>query len=408
MWFLEANKPRGGATIDAGLASGESYLESLKGYVGFTAESSELLHAARPIVEPHFERIIDDFYARIAEHPGASRVITEGPEQIVRLKTTLRRWLDELLSGPHDQAYLQRRARIGRVHVQIGLPQAFMFTAMNRIRVQVAAIVDRALANDPVRREKTLEALHQIADIELAIMLETYREDLEEKTRLSDRLATIGQFAAGIGHELRNPLSVIESSLFLLRQRLSRGATLDEPATARHLDKIAGEVRRSTRTINDLLELARNVPPKRRQIPLRKLLDDAIADAHLPAGVDVTLSVTDGVVVVDPEQIGRVLTNLMTNASQAMDGAGHLWIDATQVEGETHIRVRDDGPGIPLALRSRMFEPLFTTKAKGTGLGLALCRRIAEAHGGSVTLEPSGSGACFLLSLPERREQALP
>lgn len=404
MWFLDASSPRSGASLDTVLASGENYLDSLKGYVGFTAESSALLHAVQPIVAPHYERIIDDFYARIAEHPGARRAITGGPEQIARLKTTLRRWLDELLRGPHDQAYLQRRARIGRVHVQIGLPQAYMFTAMNRIRVQVAAIIDRALADDPVLREKTLEALHQLADIELAIMLETYREDLEEKTRLSDRLATIGQFAAGIGHELRNPLSVIESSLFLLRQRLSRGATLTEPGTARHLDKIAAEVRRSTRTINDLLELARNVPPKRRTVSLRTLLDDAIADAHLPAGVDVSLSVTEGAAVLDPDQIGRVLTNLMTNASQAMDGAGHLWIDATQVDGETHIRVRDSGPGVPSALRSRIFEALFTTKAKGTGLGLALCRRIAEAHGGTVTLEPSAAGACFLLCLPERRE----
>jgi two-component system sensor histidine kinase HydH len=406
MWFLDSSKPRSGAALETVLASGESYLESLKGYVGFTAQSSALLQAVQPVVAPHYERIIDDFYARIAEPPGARRAITGGPEQIARLKTTLRGWLDELLRGPHDQGYLQRRARIGRVHVQIGLPQAYMFTAMNRIRVQVAAIIDRALANDPAVREKTLEALHQIADIELAIMLETYREDLEEKTRLSDRLATIGQFAAGIGHELRNPLSVIESSLFLLRQRLSRGGSVSEPAVARHLDKIAAEVRRSTRTINDLLELARNVPPKRRRIVLRTLLDDAITDAHLPAGVDVSLSVADGVAVLDPDQIVRVLTNLMTNASQAMEGAGHLWIDATQVEGETHIRVRDSGPGVSPALRSRIFEALFTTKAKGTGLGLALCRRIAEAHGGSVTLEPSAAGACFLLSLPERREYA--
>ena len=400
MWFLEPSRARTGAVLDTVLASGQTYLDSLKGYVGFTAESSRLLRAMQPVVEPHLERIIDDFYDRITEHPGARRAITGGPEQIARLKTTLRAWLDELLSGPHDQAYLERRARIGRVHVHIGLPQAYMFTAMNRIRVQVAAIVDRALADRPGVREKTLEALHQIADIELAIMLETYREDMEEKTRMSDRLATIGQFAAGIGHELRNPLSVIESSVFLLRHRLSRDGEVSDPGVTRHLEKIAAEVRRSTRTINDLLELARNIPPKRRQVFLRPLLDEAVADAHLPAGVEVALSVGDEVAVLDPDQIGRVLTNLIANASQAMEGAGHLWIEASQVEGETRIRVRDDGPGVPGALRSRIFEALSTTKAKGTGLGRALCRRIAEAHGGSVTLEPSSAGACFLLSIP--------
>src|SRR3569623_1250702 len=219
MWFLEASKSRGGAALETVLVSGETYLDSLKGYVGFTEDSSKLLSAVQPIVEPHVERIIDDFYDRITEHPGARRAITGGEAQIGRLKSTLRRWLDELLRGPHDQAYLHRRARFGRVHVQIGLPQAYMFTAMNRIRVQVAAIIDGALAAEPALREKTLEAFHQIADLELAIMLETYREDMEEKTRMSDRLATIGQFAAGIGHALRTPHSVIESSVFLLRQR---------------------------------------------------------------------------------------------------------------------------------------------------------------------------------------------
>src|SRR3569623_1005679 len=164
---------------------------------------------------------------------------------------------------------------------------------------------------------------------------------------------------------------------------------------------------RSTSTSNELLDLARNVPPKRRPVSLRTLLDTAIADARLPDGVEVSMSVSpDAFTVVDPDQLGRVLTNLMTNAAQAMEGAGRLWVDATKVDGETRIRVRDNGPGIPPGLRSRIFEALVTTRAKGTGLGLALCRRSAEAHGGSITLEPSSDGACFLLSVPERKEHA--
>ena len=199
---------------------GLTFLQNLKAYVEFDAESSATLRAMVPIVTPHLESIMDDFYAAIEAHPGARTVITGGTEQILRLKKTLQRWLLELLSGPHDEAYFDRRARIGRVHVQINLPQAYMFTAMDRIWVQTVAVIRPVLARDPEAFERTLVALHQIMDIELAIMLETYREDLLAKNRTAERLATIGQFAAGIGHELRNPLGVMETSVYLLRQGL--------------------------------------------------------------------------------------------------------------------------------------------------------------------------------------------
>ena len=167
-----------------------------------------------------------------------------------------------MLLGPHDEAYYQLRARIGRVHVRIDLPQGFMFTAMNRIRVHLLDVVRDRLADDPAALQRTATALHQILDLELAIMLETYREDLVAKNRNAERLATIGQFAASIGHELRNPLGVIESSLFLLRQHLGPEAA-SAPNVAKHLDRIGGEVVRANKTIHDLLDLARNRPPRR-------------------------------------------------------------------------------------------------------------------------------------------------
>src|SRR4051812_9123266 len=176
---------------------------------------------------PHFRPIIDDFYDTIAAHPGARSAITGGPAQIERLKGSLVRWIDELFRGPHDEAYFERRARIGRIHVLINLPQAYMFTAMDRIRVRVSDVIGAALNSDRAALQRAQTAIHQIMDIELAIMLETYREDLLVKNRTAERLATIGQFAAGIGHELRNPLGVVESSVFLVRQRLGQLAVTD-------------------------------------------------------------------------------------------------------------------------------------------------------------------------------------
>jgi two-component system, NtrC family, sensor histidine kinase HydH len=275
-----------------------------------------------------------------------------------------------------------------------------MFTALNRIRSKIAAVLHDALAGEPERLERTLTALHQIMDIDLAIMLETYREDLEARSRTAERLATIGQFAAGIGHELRNPLGVVETSVFLLRQHLGERAA--DPKVGRHLDKITAEVKRSTSTINTLLELARNKPPRRQPTSLRGLVDAAIGAAGLPAGVSADVTAAPGAAGnLDPDQIVRVLSNLLTNASQSMDGTGTIWIEARSDSDVTYVRVHDSGPGVPAEIRHRIFEALFTTKARGTGLGLALCRRIAEAHSGTLVLEPSTGGASFLLTLPD-------
>jgi two-component system, NtrC family, sensor histidine kinase HydH len=382
------------------LVSGESYLDSLKAYVAFSEDSSALLRDAFPLLAPHVARIIDDFYATIEAHPGARHAITGGAPQIDRLKGTLRRWLEELFVGPHDEAYFERRARIGRVHVRIDLPQAYMFTAMNRIRVQAAKVLRESLLADPVRLQGTLVAMHQIMDIDLAIMLETYREDLMARNRRAERLATIGQFAAGIGHELRNPLGVIESSVFLLRHHLT-GPDLD-PKITRHLDKISTEVARANKTINDLLELARNRPPLGQATALDDLVQASVAEAQLPPTIQVNTRIPPGAEgLLDPDQVRRVLVNLLVNASQAMQGHGQVFLEVERGQHTCRFRVRDSGPGVPDEVRHQIFEPLFTTKAQGNGIGLALSRRIAEAHGGTLVLEPCPSGAQFLMTIPD-------
>src|SRR4051794_22874419 len=380
-----------------------TFFESLKQYVGFTESSSAALRELYPLAQPSFVRIVDDFYATIEAHPGARAAITGGPAQIERLKQTLIQWLDVMLLGPHDETYYQLRARIGRVHVRIELPQGFMFTAMNRIRVRLLDVLRQRLVGDRAALQEASTALHQILDLELAIMLETYREDLVVKNRSAERLATIGQFAAGIGHELRNPLGVIESSLFLLRQHLGQEVA-SLPQVAKHLDRIGGEVLRANKTIQDLLDLARNRPPRRLPTGLRQLVESATANALLPSMVRVTVAAVpdDLAIHVDPDQIQQVLVNLFMNAAQAMPEGGRIEVaaEALPSTAAASIRVHDDGPGIPAEVRHRIFEALFTTKAKGSGLGLALCRRIVEAHGGTIQLAPSHSGAAFVLVLP--------
>jgi signal transduction histidine kinase len=378
-----------------------TFLENIKAYVGFDVAASAALQEAHTIVAPHFGAIIDDFYASIEAHPGARAAITGGGAQIQRLKRSLLHWIDEIFRGPHDEAYFERRARIGRVHVQISLPQIYMFAAMDRIRVQSLDVLRGASNVEPSASHRMITALHQILDIELAIMLETYREDLLAKNRTTERLATIGQFAAGIGHELRNPLGVVESSAFLVTRRLEQ-LHISDPSLTRHMEKIAVEVKRSNQTITDLLELARSKPLNRRLVEASEFLSQAVAAANLPLAVEVEISAAPGTKLdIDPDQLTRVVTNLLINASQAMGGSGHVWIEARREGIHAIVVVRDDGPGIPVELRGRIFEALFTTKAKGNGLGLALCRRIAEAHSGTVTLEPPERGATFRIAIPD-------
>jgi signal transduction histidine kinase len=378
-----------------------TFLENVKAYVGFGDDSSALLREAHPLVAPRFGPIVEDFYATIEAHAGARAAIKGGAAQIERLKGSLMRWIDEMFRGPHDEAYFQRRARIGHIHVKIDLPQVYMFTAMDRIRVQTQSVLRDSTAFDAEKAKRVATALDQILDIELAIMLETYREDLVAKNRTAERLATIGQLAAGIGHELRNPLGVVESSAFLVTRRLEQ-LQVSDASVARHMEKIAVEVQRSNKTISDLLELARSRPLSRRAVPARTLLDAAVPAANLPAGVTVEIDAAPELTLdCDPDQLTRVLTNLLINASQAMGGRGHIWIDARRESAVVTLVVRDDGPGVPADVRPRIFEALFTTKAKGNGLGLALCRRIAEAHGGTVTLDASDRGASFRVVIPD-------
>jgi len=381
------------------------FRQNVTEYVGFDEASSAALLAARPLVAPHFARIIDDFYDTIESHPDASASITGGAAQIARLKQSLIRWIDELFTGPHDGEYFVRRARIGRIHVRINLPQVYMLTAMDRIRLQTSDVLRDATGVDPAQLRQMLAALHQILDIELAIMLETYRDDLLTKNRTAERLATIGQFAAGIGHELRNPLGVVESSAFLVTKRLDQ-LQIADPPIRRHLEKIAVEVRRSNKTINDLLELARSKPLVRTVVDCRQFLLDTIPLANLPPSVNVEVEVPAGVPLdADADQLARIVTNLLINAGQAMPGGGRVRMEARREGRVTTIRITDDGPGIPADLREQVFQALFTTKAKGSGLGLSLSRRIAEAHGGTVAIEPSERGAVFRIAIPDAPER---
>jgi signal transduction histidine kinase len=150
----------------------ESLFEEMKRYVGFVPADEAHIAALRPLVAPHFERIATEFYDQIREHEDAHAVFT-GEAQINRLRASMVRWMERLCAGPYDQAYFEETAKIGRAHVRIGLPQRYMFTAMALIRGSLSRIAEDALGT---RSRPMREALHRILDLDLAIMMEAYRD----------------------------------------------------------------------------------------------------------------------------------------------------------------------------------------------------------------------------------------
>lgn len=369
----------------------EHIFEEIKRYVGFDAADGARLRAIGPRVAPHAEAISAEFYARIIEHPGASRSITGGDAQVFALRHTLTGWIRELFEGPWDLSYYERRARIGRRHVEIDLPQQYMFTAMNTIRGALTKVVADTAASPAEACEDVL-AVDRLLDIELAVMLHTYREDSLARLQRTERLATVGQFAASIAHELRNPLGVIESSSFLLRKRV--GDATD--AVARHLDKIDAQVRVSNRIITGLLDLVRDVPATPREVPAGELLAAAL-EAVPQCTQRVESSTEPGLVVrVDPDQFRQILVNLLANACDAAGPAGRVAATVRADGADVVFVINDDGPGIAPEVQARLFEPLVSTKVRGIGLGLALCRRLAERNGARVTLTRAAlPGAAF-------------
>ena len=371
----------------------ETILEELKRYVGFGPADEACLRALRPIAEPEFQRISEVFYDRILAHEGARKALEGGESQVGHLRHTLVGWMDELLRGPWDEAYFERRARIGRKHVSIALPQHYMFGAMNVLRQEFNGVIDRTYLDRPEQLKESRVALGKILDLELAVMLHTYREDLLTQQARTERLSTFGQLVGSIGHELRNPLGVMESSLYIIKGRVG-----EDERTRKHLDRIGEQLGIANTIIKDLLDMIRDRPLATERLRLRDVVEMAANQLHLNVALEPIAKLPE--VQGDVNQLRQVFVNLLDNATHAAGANGWVRVDGSVENGEVAVAVEDSGPGVDETTRRRLFEPLVTTKQKGIGLGLALVKRIVERHAGTISYEPRGNGARFVIRLP--------
>lgn len=522
-------------------------MDELLRYVGFDEADVARLVALRPPAEAHFERIASAFYDRIREHEEAHAVLVD-EAQIKRLHTSLMAWMRRVLSGSYGVAYYEDTWRIGVVHVRVGLPQKYMFTAMAHLRQELSRVVDGVLASP--EREATRDALSKILDVDLAIMLESYADALgerirraqkmqeearvahterryvaavelarlavigldaagriqffnrqaervtgfareevdgeefvarfivpdrrdefmaalaasreedvpnepstidvplrarngstrmmrwqfanaptdgvvflmgsdrteehahEERARRVEKLAAVGTLAAGLAHEIRNPLNGAQLHTAYLSRALAKQRNAP-PEMVEAVSVIAEEIQRLARLTTEFLDFARPKPLAFEQVSARALVERVHAlsledaqQAHVALRLDVPPR--DVVFAGDAGRLEQVLLNLTRNAIEAVEpiGSGNVTLRIRRRPRDVLFEVEDDGAG--LSTTAPIFDAFYSTKATGTGLGLAITHRIVSDHGGSISVTSDPGRTVFSVLLPLRQPERHP
>jgi signal transduction histidine kinase len=234
-------------------------------------------------------------------------------------------------------------------------------------------------------------------------------EQLEERERLRDRLAAVGEMAAAIAHEVKNPLAGIEVMAGLLRRKIT-----DAPDAQSVLTDIINEAKMANAIVQEVLEFVRPIRLQVERTAVADAVQSAVQHADTKArrgSVSVDVRVPQGLPLIhgDQYQLAQLFTNLLMNAYEAMDGRGRVEITARTIrvddgsDGREAVVVEfaDEGPGMPQDVAERVFDPFFTTKPQGSGLGLAIVRKIVDAHDGSIDLESApGRGTLIRVTLP--------
>ncbi len=224
------------------------------------------------------------------------------------------------------------------------------------------------------------------------------RKALQQDLLRRERLMVLGQLAAGLAHQIRNPLAEITLSLALTRKHLPA----DREILHKTLQFADEGVLEANRVITGLLQFAQIRDPKPMAIPLHDVVGAALEEERPPADVTVSVDVPDVDLFVDPQQVRDALRKVIRNAYEAMNGGGELSLSAPATEGAglLELRIRDSGVGIAEQHRALLFEPMITSKPLGLGLGLATAQALVTHQGGTLECVPMASGACFSMKLP--------
>ncbi len=257
------------------------------------------------------------------------------------------------------------------------------------------------LQDNMAKLEETQQALSQQRDQ----LKEEVRKKADELLKV-ERLSAIGQLSARIAHDLRNPLSVIQNTSKILRIRLDK--KLDDKSREQW-ERLDRAVYRMSHQLEDVMDYVRMPQLKKKNYSLSMVIQDAMERIDVPPKITIHPPLRDCVIFCDPEKMEIVFVNLLVNAIQAMEGKeGVIKVEISMDTSDKNlaiITISDSGVGIPEGILDKIFEPLFTTKQVGTGLGLSSCKNIIEQHGGTITASSIlGKGATFTIKIPIRSD----
>ncbi len=269
-----------------------------------------------------------------------------------------------------------------------------------RIMANQALSIAKEPSSPPLREE-------ELRYVEFRKLAQAFNQVLksllsaQEKLVRQEKLALLGELAGGVAHEIRNPLGAIKNAAYLLNMAVEE----PEPEVKETIEILQNEIETSERVVSNLLDFARPKPPTRLKVDINDVLQTALSRITVPENVKVVwrLDETLPTIAADPKQLGQVFENIMLNAFQAMPEGGQLTIksEAPGAEWAVTVSFIDTGVGIEEEALGKVFEPLFTTKAKGIGLGLALTKSLVEGHGGTIDLNSTvGKGTTFTVRIP--------
>ncbi|MEM2144786.1 MAG: PAS domain S-box protein [Candidatus Jordarchaeaceae archaeon] len=298
---------------------------------------------------------------------------------------------------------LSKRATLKETHKvskKKSLISRLLNEAISREAKALGGISDTSIVEE---LEMTKEKLKEYAEHLEELVEERTRElrEAQEKLLKAERLAAIGELAAMVGHDLRNPLTGIAGATYILKKKLSMEN--DEKVKAL-LEAIEKSVSYSNKIVAELLEYSREIRLELTETQLNQVLKGTLDMAKIPGNIRLVDLTTDKPrIVVDVEKMQRVFLNIIQNAIDAMPEGGELTIKSWEENGDVEISFTDTGTGISKENMEKIFRPLFTTKSKGIGLGLPICKRIVEAHGGSISVKSvEGKGTTFTITLPTK------